>query len=369
MKLNVFSLLFKLLFAFHLTTGLQFLNGSDIYFAIRSSCVVLGQKLEHHEDIWSIVEKLNQIYAQDDYVTVAGGEFQLTRDEEAEILLYPKLVTDCTCLIQPDVEVPPKAIPYKGKLQIDQLVSFINYNCNAYRERNGHFTSSGLLRQQIIAGLYQPQKQISSCERTSFLTKSTFFWEYLSRSQPVVIEGAVKSWPAIHKWTIDYLQEMYGEKKVHVKLTRDGNYEGVEPATIWPGYTHDWIPDRVRNQLQFPDLVVVRPATDEMKMSDFLNLVTSGLHETGISAYLEYSSIPAYMAELEEDIDELPFVSGLLERRHLNIWLSDGNTLGKLHFDPFDNFLCQVKLINIKRRNKFDFFLSLAIRRKAFSII
>ena len=24
------------------------------------------------------------------------------------------------------------------------------------------------------------------------------------------------------------------------------------------------------------------------------------------------------------------------------MWLSDGHTLGKLHFDPFDNLLCQV---------------------------
>ena len=60
------------------------------------------------------------------------------------------------------------------------------------------------------------------------------------------------------------------------------------------------------------------------------------------SAYLEYSSIPNYLPELEQNVEEFPFVQGLLKRRHLNIWLSDGNTLGKLHFDPFDNFLCQV---------------------------
>ncbi|XP_022083577.1 jmjC domain-containing protein 7-like isoform X5 [Acanthaster planci] len=61
------------------------------------------------------------------------------------------------------------------------------------------------------------------------------------------------------------------------------------------------------------------------------------------SAYLEYSSIPDYLPELEEDIPEFPFAQDLLTRRHLNIWLGDGNTLGKLHFDPFDNFLCQIR--------------------------
>ncbi|XP_068735056.1 tRNA wybutosine-synthesizing protein 5-like isoform X2 [Montipora capricornis] len=48
------------------------------------------------------------------------------------------------------------------------------------------------------------------------------------------------------------------------------------------------------------------------------------------------------LPELEQDIKEMPFIFGELKRRHLNIWLSNGNTLGKLHFDPFDNFLCQI---------------------------
>lgn len=344
MKLQILRLFFELLFIFHFTTALQSLNSSNIGFFIRSSCIVIGQKLKHEGDVWNILEKLDQIYAQDAItVAIAGGEGQETGDEEAGILVYPRIVADRTCLIQPDLKVAPKGLPYKGKLELDLLIIFINYKCNTYRKSSGRPSSSGLLRQQIITGLYRPQKMMSSCERISLYTKETFFWEYLSRSQPVVIEGAVKSWTAMKKWTIEYLRERYGEKKVHLKLTRDGNYEGVESADMWPGYTPDWIPDKVRKQLQFPDLVVVRPATDEMKMTEFLDLVTSGLNRTGVSAYLEYSSIPAYMPELEDDIDELSFVSGLLERRHLNMWLSDGNTLGKLHFDPYDNLLCQVR--------------------------
>ena len=70
--------------------------------------------------------------------------------------------------------------------------------------------------------------------------------------------------------------------------------------------------------------------------------IVQSSNKSDISAYLEYSSIPSLLPELEQDIKVMPFVDGELKRRHLNIWLSNGNILGKPHFDPFDNFLCQV---------------------------
>jgi jumonji domain-containing protein 7 len=82
-----------------------------------------------------------------------------------------------------------------------------------------------------------------------------------------------------------------------------------------------------------------------MKFSEFLDLITWAAEQPArnVSAYLEYSSIPEYMPELKDDLSEFEFVRNRLTLRHLNIWLSDGNTLGRLHFDPFDNFLCQVQ--------------------------
>jgi jumonji domain-containing protein 7 len=95
--------------------------------------------------------------------------------------------------------------------------------------------------------------------------------------------------------------------------------------------------------------VVVRPATLNMKFSELVDLIenVSDRAVKNVSAYLEYSSIPDHLPDLEDDIEEMPFINDVLKREHLNIWFSDGNTLGKLHFDQFDNFLCQVyKCIN-----------------------
>ena len=128
---------------------------------------------------------------------------------------------------------------------------------------------------------------------------------------------------------------------VRIAFAPYGEYEGCEKANNFEDLKNFNFPDVVKSQLPFPDLVVVRPAFLEMKFSSFMEILQAS-NNSDISAYLEYSSIPSLLPELEQDIREMPFVAGELKRRHLNIWLSNGNTLGKLHFDPFDNFLCQV---------------------------
>lgn len=208
----------------------------------------------------------------------------------------------------------------------------------------------------------QHEHHIAQCERIRLpLTREEFFENYLKKSKPVIIEGAAKHWAAYSKWTHEFLRENYGLKKVHVKLTPGGDFEGVEKAERWEEYGDFSIPDVVRNQLQFPELVVVRPAAANMNFSEFLDLITLAADQLArnVSAYLEYSSIPEYMPDLEGDIEEFIFVKDLLNRKHLNMWLSDGNTIGRLHFDEYDNFLCQVGVTQITTY-PITFLLSLA---------
>lgn len=37
-----------------------------------------------------------------------------------------------------------------------------------------------------------------------------------------------------------------------------------------------------------------------------------------------------------------PWAETLLRREHFNVWVGDGRTVGKLHFDPFDNLLAMI---------------------------
>lgn len=257
-----------------------------------------------------------------------------------KLAFYSREPRDRTCLL-----MPPKAKflaePYSGLVITETLVQFLNERCGVFRTSKGTLTSAGMFHEHIMKNLYTPSKMVEDCKRIKMTQTTNFFQEFIFRSRPVVIADAIRDWPAMTKWNSNYLRELYGEKEVHIKLTEDGNFEGVESANDWAEYRDNWIPESVKEQLPFPDLVVVRPATAEMKFSDFLDFI-SMRNDSMYSAYLEYSSIPYYMPQLEVDVHELPFLKRHLKRRHLNMWLSDGDTLGKLHFDPYDNFLCQV---------------------------
>ena len=297
-----------------------------------------------------LLEQVRQVFSVSDKIIVDEFVDNVTiswraKEERVtftgDIALYTHVPKDRKCLMtySKPVYEPER---YPGRLLVAELVQYVNEKCGTFITANGGLTSAGLLEQYILHHMFEPTAEHAECERIKMPSKGEFFTEYLMRSKPVIIEDGLNSWPALNKWTNEFLDEHFGDNIVHIKLTPNGEFEGVENASLWAEYEKLVIPDKVRAQLQFSDLVVVRPATQELKFSEFLAIISS---PSNYSAYLEYSSIPEYMPQLEEDLFELPMVTGVLTRQHLNIWLSDGNTLGKLHFDPYDNLLCQVMLL------------------------
>ena len=333
-----------------------------------------------------------------------------SKNEENVFVLFTQNKLDRTCLQLPSStkDKKPTEKAYTGPVTVEDLVNFLNNNCHMFRYPDGSFTVQGMHREYILQNLFrvenvsslnmaklieiqkedeerkfaekdsrckeeidlsptckidelkgeskqrklfQPEINlpIPQCEKISLSSTSDFFHEYLSLSKPVIIQGAMDDWVALKKWTNKFLRSKFGNRTVHVKLTQGGEYEGVEKVSLWEDFESFEIPPVVFKQLQFPDLVVVRPAPHNAKFSEFMDIVesVSAGKLKNVSAYLEYSSVDQYMPELKEDLKEMTFFKDLLELKHLNIWLSDGNTLGKTHFDPFDNFLCQVSIIYI----------------------
>jgi len=257
--------------------------------------------------------------------------------------LFIRQEEDRKCLLKPNHFVQPKALPVDSDLFVD-IVEFINKHSFMFIGLDGKLNKAGLARQTIIKKLYHVKKNGKKCERISLNTKENFIEKFIFQSKPVILENAINHWPAIKKWSNDFLRQKYGNERVHIKLTEKGEFEGCDKADKFDNYHTFKIPEEVMKQLPYPDLVVVRPAVGDMKFSQFLDIIenTNKTYEN-ISAYLEYSSIREYFAELEDDLKEIPVVQNILKLLYLNIWLSNGNTLGKLHFDPFDNFLCQIR--------------------------
>ena len=326
---------------------------SDLLATVEESCALVGTcQAGCPLSFVLLLENLAEVYADDSSVFIgilvlnpsvnSSDETYVSDKHNCEkLVFYPRQVRDRSCLLSPPAESLSKIqSTYTDPLVLNLLVQYLNHNCHAFRTPTGSMLPAGILHRELMSNLFHIAEPVEQCQELDHIPSvSEFFQDYLFHSRPLVIRGGAADWTAMKKWTTSYLREKYGDKVVHIKLTPDGNFEGVENVSLWSGY-FDFIPTSVRTKLLFPDLVVVRPATRELKFSDFLDLIMA--KNKSYSAYLEYSSITHYMPHLEEDIAAPPFLNGLLQRQHLNMWLSDGNTLGKLHFDPYDNFLCQV---------------------------
>jgi len=318
----------------------------EIEALVTQKCVLLFIP-PYNNDTAALLEQLQQVLSVSDKIVVGELEDNVTiswgANEEhvtfnGDIALYTHVPKDRTCLINYSKQFYV-ADRYPGRLVVADVINYVNEKCGTFLTANGGLNAAGLLEQYVLHNMFEPTTELSECERIRMPSKGEFFADYLIRSKPVIIEDGLQSWSAVKKWTNEFLNKEFGDNIVHIKLTPEGEYEGVESASLWEDYEDFVIPTEVKKQLQFSDLVVVRPATRELKFSEFLTIISS---PRNYSAYLEYSSIPEYMPQLEQDLYELPMVTKILTRRHLNIWLSDGNTLGKLHFDPYDNLLCQV---------------------------
>jgi len=57
---------------------------------------------------------------------------------------------------------------------------------------------------------------LPSIPREEGITREGFQRSYLKSLQPVIIKDLSASWPAMKKWSPEYLKEKYGEKRVKV---------------------------------------------------------------------------------------------------------------------------------------------------------
>eukprot|EP00049_Salpingoeca_infusionum_P016098 m.324128 g.324128 ORF g.324128 m.324128 type:complete len:519 (+) comp16008_c0_seq4:132-1688(+) len=218
------------------------------------------------------------------------------------------------------------------------ILSTINAECGTFRTLDGNLDKRGQDIKKLEQNLYKPVEG-DACERISVeeFMSNGFVSNYLLRSKPVLIAGLAKSWDAYATWTAGYLkQTCVTSPHLRVLFAPNGEFEGVEPRSKWQGA--DSIPQYIKAQLPYPDLVVVRPASLEMRCSDFMELLSRPRNASG-SAYLEYTEIASTMPSLLKDLPGVAPLGHLLETKHVNMWLSDGNTVGKLHFDAFENIM------------------------------
>ena len=224
------------------------------------------------------------------------------------------------------------------------LVTLINGLCWKFRNTDGSLNNMGQRRQQLLSNVYI-NEQRENCQVMDWdenMSQQDFNNMFLFQSKPVIFRHFAKSWPAMQRWTDlkFFSQGKLANKTVPVQLFPNNKFESIEPRQWWVDKP---LPKADLRNGVVPDRILVLPTDFHMTFKQLVGVIesiSSGKLKNA-TAYLQYCDIKENFLNLDSD---LPFPSKLthLIKESANIWLSDGNTVGKLHYDAGENFLVQL---------------------------
>lgn len=149
-----------------------------------------------------------------------------------------------------------------------------------------------------------------------------FLRNYVMPNLPVVIEQGVSQWPAIRKWTKQYLLESIGEKTVTVAITPNGYAD----ATIGKNF--------------------VLPDEKEMKFRDFLQKLK--LNKKGDEILYIQKQNSSFLDEFSELIpdaaSEIEWASEAFGKKPdaVNFWMGSEHSVTSMHKDHYENMYAVV---------------------------
>jgi len=173
-----------------------------------------------------------------------------------------------------------------------------------------------LKRRDWIMEVQSRQRLLSpraGLERVRELSGEDFLDYFYAPSWPVVVEGALDDWPALKRWTPEYLVEKVGNAPVEVQAGRDTNG------------AFELDKDRHRGKMPFDQFMAT------IQAAAFGN-------DLYITAYNDKANRQA-LAPLDADLGTL---DEYLTRDPGMMWMGPAGTFTPLHFDLTNNLIVQV---------------------------
>lgn len=153
-------------------------------------------------------------------------------------------------------------------------------------------------------------------ERRLPISRAEFFEQYHGRNRPVVLTGQMMTWPAMARWTPDYLKRVCGDEIVQVMTGREAD-EHYEIRS-----------DKHRTSMRFADYI--DKVNKAGQTNDFYLVAQNEFMRTEGARRLE-ADIPGFPEYLDERREGFVF-----------LWLGPGGTVTPLHHDTTDILLAQV---------------------------
>jgi len=226
------------------------------------------------------------------------------------------------------------------------------------------------------------KREAKVCARLHKPTAAQLY-EQVARSEPAVLTGLMEGWPALHRWTDDYLVQVVGDRPVGVSIT-EGAFDTPEDPQRW-GFPGQHGTSRAHGGTL---RVVARPAHTTLPLESALREMRR-FNESGLAYYVEYLPVEALRhPAIHEDLSdsgavrlnsegssevpaspppstplpnfgdgtaegaptlreegepgELAIATWLMPKKHL-LWLGPGGTIGATHYDPYENLMQVVR--------------------------
>lgn len=170
---------------------------------------------------------------------------------------------------------------------------------------------------QINQQLAQLSPHCGRIERRTRLSRAEFLSEYYAKNTPVIITEMMDNWPAMSKWSPQYLKENYGNVEVEIQADRnsDPNYE-----------------------------INCNNLKQTVTMSEYVDRVTEGgpsndYYMVANNRNLEREELKGLM----DDIEMFPqFLDGLNTSSRVFFWFGPAGTITPLHHDPVNLMMAHV---------------------------
>lgn len=172
-----------------------------------------------------------------------------------------------------------------------------------------------LARSRWIASVGERQRALAApaggIAEVEGITREQFLERFYAPGRPAILRGALRDWPALERWTPDYLKRKVGAAPVE--------YQG----------------NRGRN----PDFELAKDAHKQtMAFDAFIDQITAREgNESYVTAYNDRCNGAAF-APLHADLGQLD----MLTPANGMLWIGPGGTFTPLHFDLTNNLLAQI---------------------------
>ena len=142
--------------------------------------------------------------------------------------------------------------------------------------------------------------KLTAIDRVDEISKDDFINNYLLPRKPLVIRKATQSWPALQKWTFDYLKEVVGDQTVPL-------YDSSKADPSKP----------------------INAAASEMKFGDYIDLIQTQPTDLRIFLFDPIKHAPGLLDDYRAPKD---LMGGFLDK-YPNMFFGGAGSVTFLHYD------------------------------------